>query len=239
MLHFNTAKMADESSNNSASNKVHLSSITFGLHPETTLRVSLHKSIPTNPHHVVVNKVISSSIPSNANSETFAIMDASRIISFNQISVAANTALLRKYQYECKNGTSKRGIALETILCCAGSTNTASVLRDYAFDKNSNAAKELLNDSNGGGNDNANGGYDVFCLGYCNSDEEFVQIVESLNLGPSETNDNIHAYLSRSRSEQETNELMKVYKITKEEIEMFGSSLEKAVNNRVAAKFYT
>ena len=211
--------------------KSDISTITFALHPNVSLRVSLHKSIPINPHQVV-NQLLT--LPGNTTTEKFAILDANKIITMDQIAVAANTALLRRFQFEQKNGgitTHRRGIALDTILCCAGSTNTASVLKDYAFDQHSIAAKEV-------GTSSSEGVYDVFLLGYCQSDEEFQDVIETLKLGVAESNSGVEAYLARTRSEKEVNDLMKVYKITKDEVEMCGLSMDKAVINRIASKFY-
>ena len=216
--------------------KSNITTIKFALHPNITLRVSLHKSISINPHHQIVNKLLA--LPKNANSEKFVIIDAKNIVSMDQFAIAANTALLRIFQFEQKNansngnGTSSRGLGLETILCCAGSTNTASVMKDYAFDKNSIAAQQQETDNSAV--------YDIFCLSYCESEEEHEEVTKSLELGDAEctTSGAIEAYFSRPRSDKEMNALFKVYKLTKDEVEMHGSSLEKAVCNRVAAKFY-
>lgn len=214
------------------SEKDEITTINFALHPNTSLRVSFHKSIPVNPHQVV-NKLFT--LPDNATSDKFVIMDAKNIVSLDQISIAANTALLRRYQFAQKNGVGNcRGLALETMYCCAGSTNTASVLKDYGFNKESVAAKEASDGTSGGGV----GMYDVFCLGYCESDEEFRKVTSDMQLGVSVSASGIKEYLLRTRDEKEMNSLMKVYKIRKDEIEMYGSSLEKAVCNRVAGKFF-
>lgn len=208
-----------------------ISTITFALHPNISLRVSLYKSIPVNPHQVA-NKLVT--LPGNSTSEKFAILDANKITSTNQIAVAANTALLRRFQFEQKNAgatVTKRGLALETTLCCAGSTNTASVMKDFAFDKNSIAAKEETTSGEGGV-------YDVFFLGYCESDKEFQDVAATLKLGVSECNSGVDAYFARQRSEKEVNALMKVYKVTKDEVEMCDLSLDEAVVNRIATKFY-
>ncbi len=212
-----------------------ITSIQFALHPDVTLRVTLHRSIPINPHEVV-NQLFQ--LPNNSNSEKFAILDAKRITSLDQIAVAANSALLRQHQFQQKNGSCGRGLALETILCCAGSTNTASVLRDYAFDKTSVAATQVGSRSSGDDDgDDGCGKYDILCLGFCSSDEEFEKVISMLKIGDAESTEQVHTFFARVRDE-EKQELMKVYKITKEEVEMNGSSLEEAVNNRVAAKFY-
>lgn len=209
-----------------AKDKCYITTINFALQPDVSLRVSLHKSIQVNPHDVV-NQLLA--LPGNAHSEKFAIMDARRILNMEQITIAANNALLRKFQFELKNGSSTRGIALETILCCAGSTNTGSVLREYAFDKHSMAAQDQSDQ----------GGYDIFLLGFCESDEEFEDMTKSLELGMSESEIGLKKYFSRERNDKEMNDLMKVYKVTKDEVEMYGSSLEKAIINRVASKFHT
>eukprot|EP00551_Chaetoceros_affinis_P006884 CAMPEP_0203681288 /NCGR_PEP_ID=MMETSP0090-20130426/42261_1 /ASSEMBLY_ACC=CAM_ASM_001088 /TAXON_ID=426623 /ORGANISM="Chaetoceros affinis, Strain CCMP159" /LENGTH=213 /DNA_ID=CAMNT_0050549715 /DNA_START=214 /DNA_END=855 /DNA_ORIENTATION=+ len=212
-------------------------------------------------------------------------MDASKIVCMDQIAIGANSAQLRRFQFDqknkiknstcsasnehengngngnnCGNGnendkqnenannnnnntntntdtTRPRGLVLETILCCAGSTNTASVLRDYAFDKHSEAAAKLETLSS---SDDDDARYDIFVLGYCETDEEFEHVItnEILNLSPAEDHIGIESYFQREKSEKEINDLLKVYKLTKDEVVMCGSSLEKAVCNRVAAKFF-
>lgn len=215
----------------SPSSPFNITTIQFALHPTLTLRVTLHRSIPVNPHHVV-NKLLD--LPENTNSEKFAIFDATRIISLDQIAVAANSALLRQFQFQQKNGACGRGLALETILCCAGSTNTGSVLKDYAFDKHSIAASQ----SEGTKEQSHNGKYNVLCIGFCSSDEEFQEVVSTLGLSDPEPTHLINEFLSRTRTDKEIQDLMKVYKITKDEVDMMGSSFEKAIYNRVAAKFH-
>lgn len=207
-------------------NNIHITKINFALHANVTLRVSLHKSIQANPHQIVTKLL---ALSGNESSEKFAILDAKSIVSLNQIAVGANSALMRHFQFELKNGSCNRGVALETILCCAGSTNTGSVMKEYAFDQHSVAAKD---------ESNLGGGYDVLFLGYCESDEEFKDITTSMQLGVPENESGIEKYFSRNRNDKELADLMKIYKITKDEIEMCGSSLEKAVLNRVAAKFH-
>ncbi len=207
-------------------NSIYITKINFALHANVTLRVSLHKSIQANPHQIV-KKLLS--LPGNESSEKFAILDAKSIVSMNQIAVGANSALLRHFQFELKNGSCNRGVALETILCCAGSTNTASVMREYAFDHHSVAAKD---------ESNLGEGYDVLFLGLCESDQEFKDIVTSNQLGIPEDERGLEKYFSRNRNDKELADLMKIYKITKDEVEMCASSLEKAVLNRVAAKFH-
>ena len=214
----------------SSSSTFNITTIQFALHPTVTLRVTLHRSIHANPHQVV-NKLLD--LPENTNSEKFAIFDATRIISLDQIAVAANSALLRQFQFQQKNGSCGRGLALETILCCAGSTNTGSVLKDYAFDKHSIAASQSERT-----NESHDEKFDVLCIGYCSSDQEFEDVVSTLGLSDPEPTHQINEFLSRTRTDKEIQDLMKVYKITNQEVDTIGSSLEKAINNRVAAKFH-
>lgn len=141
-------------------------------------------------------------------------------------------------QNTTSNTARLRGLALETILCCAGSTNTASVLRDYAFDEHSEAAKSASNTTSSTSLSDVQ--YDIFVLGFCETDEEFEHVITNdlLKLSPAEDRNGIESYFQRERCETEMNNLLKVYKLTKDEVGMCGSSLEKAVCNRVAAKFF-
>ena len=102
-------------------------------------------------------------------------------------------------------------------------------MREYAFDHHSVAAKD---------ESNLGEGYDVLFLGLCESDQEFKDIVTSNQLGIPEDERGLEKYFSRNRNDKELADLMKIYKITKDEVEMCASSLEKAVLNRVAAKFH-
>ncbi len=97
-------------------------------------------------------------------------------------------------------------------------------MREYAFDQHSVAAKD---------ESNLGWGYDVLFLGFCESDKEFKDIVTSMQ------ENGFEKYFSRNRNDKELADLMKIYKITKDEVEMCVSSLEKAVLKRVAAKFHT
>ena len=115
-----------------------------------------------------------------------------------------------------------------TVECAAGSTNVASILKDYAFDEHSKAAKE--NDT----------GYNIILLGFDVEEEEYNNIMESQELGlgldTPENEEDMKHFFARERSQEDKTALMKVYKITAPEVDMQG--MEKAILNRVATKFY-
>jgi hypothetical protein len=190
----------------------------FGLHPERLLNVSLHRKLKKNPH--TISKMIASL--TNDNHKRFAIMDATRIISVDHIAIAANNALMRI------SDTDNRGIALDTVICAAGSTNVMSVMKEYAFDQHSDAAKEENNCT----------GYNVLLLAFdCKADGEILSLIEQLGLGEHDSLEDTHSFFARQRSNDQMSALMKAYKITKEEVEMRNSSLESAIINRLATKY--
>jgi hypothetical protein len=187
----------------------------FGLHPDRHLNVSLHRNPKKNPHE------ISKMIASHDSHKRFAIMDATRIISINHVAIAANNALMRL------SDTEQRGIALDTVICAAGSTNVMSVMKDYAFDHQSDAAKK-----------NSCDGYNVLLLAFdCKSDGEISNMIKVLGLGGHDSLEDTHSFFSRQRSNDQISTLMKAYKITKEEVDMRHSSLERAIIHRVATKY--
>uniref|UniRef100_A0A6V2QJN0 Uncharacterized protein n=1 Tax=Ditylum brightwellii TaxID=49249 RepID=A0A6V2QJN0_9STRA len=186
----------------------------------------------------------------------FAIMDAKRITSLTHLAMAANTALLRSARSSNKttennnssSGTKrKRGIALETIVCAGGSSNVGNVLKEFTF-------------SSSGGKEKIATEEVVMAMGYdCSNDGEYESFLSDIGLTNStaasseekeDDNDNhapkskrlpIQMYLQRDRTESDVKDLMRVFKLTKEEINMgqgLGkSSLDMAVVNRVATKF--
>ena len=223
-----------------------VTTLTFGLFPDTNLKVGLFASASQTPQELTSQLSTLDSV-----GERFALLDATRIISLNHVGIAANSALLRLKNFrllqeeeeassntpaESKEGEEvkkrkRRGIATETIVCCGGSTNIQSVLKDFGFvPPPVNPPKEDGTITN-----------NYILLGYnCSSDEEFFKVAHDIGFTRTavSTKDDMNAFFSRKRSIQETKDLIKVYKLTTKEIEMNSSSLEKAIINRVASKFY-
>lgn len=220
-----------------------IAAIEFGLFSSKKLLLSLHKlkpsptSLSENPHSIVQKL---DCLPSNEKHQRISLLDASRIISLDHISIAANTAMIRMSHHENINGDrinkngaiNKRGLALETVICAAGSTNVGSIMKDFAFDAKSNAALSLQNGSFGDE-------YNVLLLSYDCSEKEHLETISQVGLTVPEKIEDMIKYFDRKRGQQEVTALMKVFKVTAQEVGRDGSSLEKAVLNRVATKFYT
>lgn len=130
----------------------------------------------------------------------------------------------------------RRGPALETIICIGGSTNPASVLKDFAFDKNSAAAATLQNPPLSPSADQRT--YDVLFIGYdCESDLEFENVLLKVGLDKPADESVWNTYFARKRNEQEMQEIAKIYKLTPDEVRR--GDLESAILNRVATKYNT
>ena len=226
-----------------------VTTLTFGLFPNVNLKVCLFTSDSLTPKELtsklseinVKDASVSSSETSTASElqdlgDRFALLDATRVVSMDQVSIAANSALIRLKNFQLLQEDEQantdrpsdnqrprrgRGVALETIICCGGSTNTQSVLKDFAFAE-SNSDSTVL--------------YNYLFLGYnCESDEEFLEVAHSIGLKAPSNQAEIDTFFSRFDSMEEK-ALMKIYKLTSQEIAM--DSLEKAVLNRIASKFY-
>eukprot|EP01083_Nonionella_stella_P206472 750970_1 len=158
-------------------------------------------------------------------------------MSLDHIAIAANTAMIRMSHYENTDNSDKttknRGLALETVICAAGSTNVGSIMKDFAFDARSSAALSLQNGSPGDDE------YTVLLLSYDCSEKEHLEIISQVDLTAPEKIQDMIQYFDRERGQQEVTALMKVFKVTAQEVGREGSSLEKAVLNRVATKFFT
>lgn len=192
----------------------------FGLFPDRKLQISLHRNLKTNPHEIT--KRLASI--GNDSQKRFAIMDAYRIVSLDHVAIASNIALMRNSAEEI---VITRGVALDTVICAAGSTNVMSVMKEYAFDLHSDAAKNGTADV-----------YAVLLIAFdCELDQNVFDMAEKLKLGNCESLEDTRSFFSRKRSEQEIAILMKAYKVTKEEMEMRNSSLESSILNRLATKY--
>lgn len=256
-------EMADSSASNTSSSSSSSSSViklTFALHPNRTLRLSLHANVSNAP--VIASKALAYDRgDAQGVRGRFAIMNAGRIVSTTHMAVAANTALLRTYHRSGTGTTNEgtlsssssssgrrneqstmtgRGIALETIICAAGTTHAGNALRDYAFQTN-DAATTTTNDNDPqttvSSCDSSQAHHTILALAYdCHDDYEYQTFLQSVGLSqPQMIPDE---YFQRARTSEETQDLMKTYKFTKEEMSMDGSSLEQAVLSRVATKYF-
>ena len=235
--------MNEEKDNDNA-----VTTLTFGLFPDTNLKVGLFLSSPKAPQELTSQLAALDNATSSIG-ERYALLDATRIISLNHLGIAANSALVRLKNFRLmqedeeekisqdeskEQGDAKkrkaRGIAIDTIICCGGSTNVQSVMKDFAFIPPPTTPPEEGTT------------YNYILLGYnCSSDDEFLKVAQDTGLTSStsiSTNDEMNSFFARERTMQETKDLMKVYKLTSFEVEMKSSSLEEAIMNRVATKFY-
>ena len=227
----------------------------IGLFPDVNVFITLYKNISTNPH-ILVQRLSSITVDTDTDSGTststngthdhFAIMDASRIASIDHLAIAVNSALLRTNNAIASNSTNgngtspqmgqKRGRALDTIVCAGGSTNVGAVLKDFGFNESSIAAEEAKRETE------TQSEYNVVLIGIGTTLEQYIETMtnDQIALASSqrqpETIADMVAFFGRERSQTEVMQLIKMFKTTKEEVAMQG--LEKAIINRVAAKFF-
>uniref|UniRef100_A0A7S2A682 Uncharacterized protein n=1 Tax=Trieres chinensis TaxID=1514140 RepID=A0A7S2A682_TRICV len=219
-------------------------SITLGLHPGHSLRVSIHKDV-CDPYTISEQATSFGRTTkegedrATARDGRFAVMDARRILSLSHIAVAANSALLRIEKFKAKkrnqDGDLKksfsRGIALETIVCASGTSHVGSALRDYAFQQDAN-------ESNKSSTGRSSKRFTLIAIGYdCPGEAEYASFLSNIGLDDGLSKEEMEIYFSRSRDDCELKDIMKAFKITKEEVEMEDSSLEKAVITKIASKF--
>lgn len=232
------------STSQSVSPTAHIVTLKFALHSNRNLRLSLHTHVSTNPHIISTR---TAALPANNDSgDRFAVIDAKRVVGITHLGTAANSAFLRLNSCDRSSsaastvagdasqvGRKRRGAALETVLCAGGSTNVGSVLKDFAFDRNSMAASDAEKSP-----ESTERRYDVLFLGYdCETDEEFIDVLSSVGLDPPVDECQWKAYFERDRDDKELREIAKLFKISPEELIMDDFSLEKSVLNRVAVKY--
>ena len=198
--------------------------LSFDLFPNESLQIQLLTNV-SDPYSM--SNDMTSFPPSN-----FALLNAERIVSVGHIAAAANHALLRHQSFMIKNSAAKnenkdtnvRGLAIETIICAGGSSHVGNVLRDFAFlEKYNNEGMESKS-------------FTVIVLAWNCSEEKMTEYVNSIisrgngSLAPL-------SYLSRERNEDELKDIIKNFKLTKEDIYTESSSLDLAIITRIATKF--
>lgn len=202
--------------------------LSFQLFPNRNLQIQLLNDI-SDPY---------SKIPPSAN---FALLNARRIVSIGHVAAAANHALIRNRNMtitasrgsgndEAKGDNKSkdvRGLALETIICAGGSSHVGNVLKDFGFQNEDSCS-----------NHDKNGTHSVIALGWDCTDAEMAEFIKS-TIGEGAGSSAPLTQLSRDRTDQELKDIMKAFKLTKEDIEMESSSLEHAVVTRIATKFIT
>lgn len=193
--------------------------ISFGFHPDHSLRFSLHNEV-TEPASVA-KKVFSY----GDDCGRFGLVDSSLIQSPTHLAVAANAALFRNDG----GGGGGRGLAAETVLCAAGTTHAGNAMRELAFD--------------GAGATSVPAAQPVTVLAFAygiDSDSEYSSFLSTVGLvgtAGAASKDEMEDYFGRERSAAEVAEVVKMYRLTEDEVHMVGSSLEKAVLTRIGSKF--
>lgn len=191
------------------------------LHKHRKVYVSVHTYCEREPPSTITNKV--------KENPKFAIMDAHRVVSLSQLTVAANIAL------SPTSKSSKQSLgAWAIVLNAAGSTHFGHVMRDYAFgeevDIGSSQTQTTTTENMPTSTNNAM----IVAISLdASTIENHVDMTREVGLGPPQSLD----VLEKETSQEQIEKFVKWYKITKEEIEM--SSLEQAVLTRIATKYYT
>jgi len=203
--------------------------ITFALHPNRKLNIAYIQNIVNAP---------SSSSEINLKDNRFALLNPQRLLLssdheqqaspkalINQIGAAANVALLRGKQRKNDNFAP----VIDTIVCIAGTSNPNIALRDYGF--GISYSGQATNDVN----DDADGTTsDAILLGFDCDKSEMEEVIE--RLGATEAILTFSSVpCSYSDKEKYVQDMIKSYKLTKEEVNAFG--LEKSVIMRIATKF--
>jgi len=193
--------------------------LSFDLFPDQKLHLQLLSGVST-PHKAA----------SQISSTRFSLLDAHRIVSIGHVAIAAQHALLRtknmKLTMENSNGNNKnqRSLAMETIVCAGGSSHVGNVLRDFAFLEKKDTNKNEGND------------FAVLVLGWNCTEIEMTNFVNEI-IREGEGRPTPLSYLSRVRTKEEETDLIKTFKLMKEDIDAESSSLELAIITRVATKY--
>lgn len=183
----------------------------------------------------------------------FAIMDADRVVSLQHIAVAGNIALARCARWEAQgsdqqqggngsnnnNNSNRRGIGQETVICAAGTSHAGYALRDTGFfdvapaseteQKNKQEKKQQQAKA-------TTSSFTILAIGFdCKDDAEYGRFLADMELDDGQPG--MEEYFGRERSKQELAALLKSFKVSTNEVEMDGSSLEHAIITRIATKF--
>ena len=181
----------------------------------------------------------------------FAIMDADRVVSLQHIAVAGNIALARCARWEAQgsdqeqggdgsnnnnnNNNNRRGIGQETVICAAGTSHAGYALRDNGFFDVA-PASETEQKKKQQQAKATTFSFTILAIGFdCKDDAEYDKFLADMQLGGCQPN--MEEYFGRERNKQELAALLKSFKVSPNEAEMDGSSLEHAIITRIATKF--
>jgi hypothetical protein len=171
-------------------------------------------------------------------------MDADRVVSLQHIAVAGNIALARCARWEAQDvnitnnsNNNRRGIGQEAVICAAGTSHTGYALRDYGFFDVAPASepekkqKQMQQDAKARASS-----FTILAIGWdCEGDADYEKFLEDMGLADGRTD--MRQYFGRPRSKQELAGLLKAFKVSQNEVDMDGSSLEHAIITRIATKF--
>jgi len=213
-----------------------IATLTFGLYPGRNLRCSLHTGISESTCRALAERALNYDAADDKSTTSFgryAIMDADRVVSLQHIAVAGNIALARYARWEAQdvnatnNGNNnRRGIGQETVVCAAGTSHSGYALRDYGFEP------EQKQDASASASS-----FTIVVLGFdCEGDAEYEKFLADMGFDDEGRLD-MQQYFGRPRSKQELAGLLKAFKVSQNEVDMDGSSLEHAIITRIATKF--
>ena len=221
--------------------------LTFGLYPGRNLRCSLHTGISESTCRALAERALNYDAADDKSATSFgryAIMDADRVVSLQHIAVAGNIALARYARWEAQdvnatnNGNNnRRGIGQETVVCAAGTSHSGYALRDTGFFDVAPASepekqKQMQQDAKASASS-----FTIVVIGFdCEGDAEYEKFLADMGLDD-EGRLNMQQYFVRPRSKQELTGLLKAFKVSQNEVDMDGSSLEHAIITRIATKF--
>jgi len=181
----------------SRSKKDNIGSFHLALKPDTHLWLSLHENV-SRPQDLF------ETVRDHSN---LSMMDASRIISPNQLVVAANMAVIRN---------SKQTMAWDTVLQAASSSHWGHVLRDNSFGPDSQETENAT----------------LLAIAVGGTLEEFQSALKEVGFQSPQP---LSQYFDRQLSPEEIANFNKWYKLTSDEVAM--SSLEQAILTRVSTKY--
>jgi hypothetical protein len=224
-----------------------IATLTFGLHPGRNLRCSLHADISESTCRALAERALNYDAADDKSASSFgryAIMDADRVVSLQHIAVAGNIALARCARWEAQDvnitnnsNNNRRGIGQEAVICAAGTSHTGYALRDYGFFDVAPASepekkqKQMQQDAKARASS-----FTILAIGWdCEGDADYEKFLEDMGLADGRTD--MRQYFGRPRSKQELAGLLKAFKVSQNEVDMDGSSLEHAIITRIATKF--
>lgn len=177
----------------------YLFSFPLALSPseDLSLYCSVHNGVE-NPNELYRQLQLSES--------TLGLLNATKILSLNQLIAAANIAATRKVGIPS---------GWEVVYNVASSTHLGHVLRDFSFSESTESSADVI----------------VVWISTTGNDRAYKELLESFNIP--KVSQAISAFLSRQAVANKDHFLL-IYKLTKQEV--LTSSLEAAVITRIATK---